>query len=51
KGLLKIFSKMGTSTIRSYRGAQVFEAVGLSGNVISRYFPGTSSTSKTPRKY
>ncbi len=43
KGLLKIFSKMGTSTIRSYRGAQVFEAVGLSSGLISKYFPGTSS--------
>ncbi|HPF04499.1 MAG TPA: glutamate synthase large subunit [Spirochaetota bacterium] len=41
KGLLKIFSKMGTSTIRSYRGAQVFEAVGLSERVVDKYFPGT----------
>jgi len=41
KGLLKIFSKMGTSTIRSYRGAQVFEAVGLSERIVDKYFPGT----------
>ncbi len=41
KGLLKIFSKMGTSTIRSYRGAQVFEAVGLSEKFVHKYFPGT----------
>lgn len=41
KGLLKIFSKMGTSTIRSYRGAQVFEAVGLSGRLVDQYFTGT----------
>ncbi len=41
KGLLKVFSKMGTSTIRSYRGAQVFEAVGLSEELVSRYFTGT----------
>ena len=43
KGLLKVMSKMGISTIRSYRGAQIFEAVGLSGEFIERYFPGTSS--------
>ncbi len=41
KGLLKILSKMGTSTIRSYRGAQVFEAIGLSDDFISKYFTGT----------
>ncbi len=41
KGLLKILSKMGTSTIRSYRGAQVFEAVGLSEDIINKYFTGT----------
>jgi len=43
KGLLKIMSKMGISTIRSYKGAQVFEAVGLNSQVINRYFPGTPS--------
>jgi len=41
KGLLKILSKMGTSTIRSYRGAQVFEAIGLSVEFIRKYFTGT----------
>lgn len=43
KGLLKVMSKMGVSTIRSYRSAQIFEAVGLNEDVIERYFPGTSS--------
>ncbi|MBD3420749.1 MAG: glutamate synthase large subunit [Chitinivibrionales bacterium] len=43
KGLLKIMSKMGVSTIRSYRGAQIFEAVGLNTALVNRYFPGTSS--------
>jgi len=43
KGLLKIFSKMGISTVRSYRGAQIFEAVGLESSFISQYFPGTVS--------
>ncbi len=43
KGLLKIMSKMGISTLRSYRSAQVFEAVGLGRSVVERYFPGTSS--------
>ena len=42
-GLLKIMSKMGISTLRSYRFAQVFEAVGLSSAVIDRYFEGTPS--------
>ncbi len=41
KGLLKIMSKMGVSTIRSYKGAQIFEAVGLNEEFIKRYFPGT----------
>lgn len=41
KGLLKIMSKMGVSTIRSYKGAQIFEAVGLNSDIIDRYFPGT----------
>jgi glutamate synthase (NADPH/NADH) large chain len=43
KGLMKIMSKMGISTLRSYRGAQVFEAVGLDSEVIARYFEGTAS--------
>ncbi|HEX2955996.1 MAG TPA: glutamate synthase large subunit, partial [Chitinispirillaceae bacterium] len=43
KGLLKVMSKMGVSTIRSYRGAQIFEAVGLNEDLINKYFPGTSS--------
>jgi glutamate synthase domain-containing protein 2/glutamate synthase domain-containing protein 1/glutamate synthase domain-containing protein 3 len=43
KGLLKTFSKMGISTLQSYRGAQVFEAIGLNRNVIERYFTGTAS--------
>ncbi|HUV68084.1 MAG TPA: glutamate synthase large subunit [Terracidiphilus sp.] len=43
KGLLKTFSKMGISTLQSYRGAQVFEAVGLNQFVIDSYFPGTAS--------
>lgn len=38
KGLYKIMSKMGISTIRSYRGAKIFEAVGLSEDVLKRYF-------------
>ncbi|MBL7714949.1 MAG: glutamate synthase large subunit [Bdellovibrionales bacterium] len=43
KGLLKIFSKMGISTVQSYCGAQVFEAVGLCKDTIERYFTGTPS--------
>ncbi len=43
RGLLKICSKMGISTIQSYRGAQLFEAVGLGPRLIERYFPGTVS--------
>jgi glutamate synthase domain-containing protein 2/glutamate synthase domain-containing protein 1/glutamate synthase domain-containing protein 3 len=43
KGLLKTFSKMGISTLQSYRGAQVFEAVGLNKSLIDSYFPGTAS--------
>ncbi len=43
KGLLKIMSKMGISTIRSYRGGQVFEAIGLNSELIEKYFPGTPS--------
>jgi glutamate synthase domain-containing protein 2/glutamate synthase domain-containing protein 1/glutamate synthase domain-containing protein 3 len=43
KGLLKTFSKMGISTLQSYRGAQVFEAVGLNEPLVQAYFPGTAS--------
>ncbi|MBF0238704.1 MAG: glutamate synthase large subunit [SAR324 cluster bacterium] len=43
KGLFKIFSKMGISTIQSYRGAQIFEAIGLAEEVIKKYFRGTAS--------
>lgn len=43
QGLLKVMSKMGVSTLHSYRGAQIFEAIGLNGDVISSYFTGTSS--------
>ena len=43
KGLLKIMSKMGISTLRSYRSAQIFEAVGLSKEVVDCCFPGTPS--------
>ncbi|HZP25901.1 MAG TPA: glutamate synthase large subunit, partial [Dehalococcoidia bacterium] len=41
RGLLKIMSKMGISGIRSYRGAQIFEAVGVADDVIEKYFTGT----------
>ncbi len=43
KGVLKVMSKMGISTIASYRGAQVFEAIGLSQALVDRYFTGTTS--------
>jgi len=42
-GVLKVLSKMGISTLRSYRGAQIFEALGLEYNFIERYFTGTVS--------
>ena len=41
KGVLKVMSKMGISTVASYRGAQVFEAIGLSQDLIDTYFTGT----------
>ena len=44
KGLKKIMSKMGISTIRSYRGAKIFEAVGLSEDLLKKYFGTDSST-------
>jgi glutamate synthase (NADPH/NADH) large chain len=43
KGLLKVMSKMGISTLQSYKGAQIFEAIGLNLNVIDRCFAGTAS--------
>ncbi|TKS57997.1 MAG: glutamate synthase subunit alpha [Nitrospira sp.] len=43
KGLLKIFSKMGISTVQSYCGAQIFEAIGLNHELVDRYFTGTAS--------
>ena len=43
KGLFKITAKMGISTIQSYRGAQIFEAVGLNEDVIEHFFTGTPS--------
>jgi glutamate synthase domain-containing protein 2/glutamate synthase domain-containing protein 1/glutamate synthase domain-containing protein 3 len=43
-GLLKILSKMGVSTLRSYRGAQLFEAIGLGRDLIEAWFPGTPSS-------
>ncbi len=43
KGILKIMSKMGISTVQSYRGAQIFEAVGLSTEFVNKYFAGTPS--------
>lgn len=43
KGVLKVMSKMGVSTVASYTGAKIFESVGLSQAVIDRYFTGTTS--------
>jgi glutamate synthase (NADPH/NADH) large chain len=43
KGLLKVLSKMGNSTLRSYRGAHIFEAIGISSSVLNAYFKGISS--------
>ena len=43
KGILKIMSKMGISTLRSYRSSQIFEAVGIHHDVINKYFEGTMS--------
>jgi glutamate synthase domain-containing protein 2/glutamate synthase domain-containing protein 1/glutamate synthase domain-containing protein 3 len=43
KGLLKVMSKMGVSTVSAYRGAQVFEAIGLGPELIERHFVGTPS--------
>jgi glutamate synthase domain-containing protein 2/glutamate synthase domain-containing protein 1/glutamate synthase domain-containing protein 3 len=46
KGLLKVFSKMGISTLQSYRGAQIFEAIGLDDALVEQYFTGTASKIK-----
>ncbi|GAA4906205.1 glutamate synthase large subunit [Tessaracoccus lubricantis] len=43
KGVLKVMSKMGVSTVASYTGAQIFECVGLSEQVVGKYFTGTTS--------
>lgn len=43
KGVIKVLSKMGISTIQSYRGAQIFEAVGLGNEIINQYFANTPS--------
>lgn len=44
KGILKVMGKMGVSVLQSYKGAQLFDAVGLNDDVINRCFEGTSST-------
>ncbi len=43
KAILKVASKMGISTVQSYRGAQIFEAIGLSQRLVDKYFTGTAS--------
>ena len=43
KGMLKVMSKMGISTFQSYCGAQIFDAVGLSTNLVKNYFCGTAT--------
>jgi glutamate synthase domain-containing protein 2/glutamate synthase domain-containing protein 1/glutamate synthase domain-containing protein 3 len=43
KGVLKVMTKMGISTLQSYRGAQIFEAIGLASDVVERYFTWTAS--------
>jgi glutamate synthase domain-containing protein 2/glutamate synthase domain-containing protein 3/glutamate synthase domain-containing protein 1 len=43
KGVLKVMSKMGISTLQSYRGAQIFECIGLNAELIEEYFAGTAS--------
>ena len=42
-GLLKVFSKMGISTLQSYQGAQIFEILGLNQDVVDKYFTGAMS--------
>ncbi|MBO52840.1 MAG: glutamate synthase large subunit [Planctomycetaceae bacterium] len=46
KGMLKVMGKMGISTLQSYKGAQIFEAVGLDDEIVSRCFVGTASRIK-----
>jgi glutamate synthase (NADPH/NADH) large chain len=43
EGLLKVFSKMGISTLQSYQGAQIFEILGINSEVVERYFAGATS--------
>ncbi|MEC8147677.1 MAG: glutamate synthase large subunit [Pseudomonadota bacterium] len=43
KGLVKVMSKMGISSVQSYRGAQIFEAIGLNSELVNKYFKGTPS--------
>jgi glutamate synthase (NADPH) large chain len=43
EGLLKVFSKMGISTLQSYQGAQIFEIIGLNNSVVDKYFTGATS--------
>ena len=43
KGIVKVLSKMGISTIQAYRGAQIFESVGISRDLVERYFTGTAA--------
>ena len=43
KGILKTMSKMGISTLQSYRGAQVFEAIGLGKELVDKYFTGIAT--------
>lgn len=43
EGLLKVFSKMGISTLQSYQGAQIFEIIGLNKTVVEKYFTGATS--------
>ena len=43
EGLLKVFSKMGISTLQSYQGAQIFEIIGLNKDVVNKYFTGATS--------
>ena len=43
KGILKVMSKMGISTVQSYHGAQIFEAIGLARDLVDQYFTGTTS--------
>ena len=43
KGMLKVLAKMGISTLASYKGARIFEAIGINSDVIRKSFPGTAS--------